>query len=190
MSIKRQVAQQSGLEQHLRTDWKTVHNLWKHIQDAVVTAGGVLDLTPYTKIDGTRAFTGVVAGIAPTIAAHLATKAYVDIGRATVEGKTDDYAVLAADLGKILIMTAATAKTFTLPAVTAADVGLSIMLMKRGAGKLTIQAGGTDTIQDSTAAGTLYNDLAEETFALVMLRVIAAGAWMIEQFTGSGWRTS
>jgi hypothetical protein len=104
--------------------------------------------------------------------------------------KTDNYSVLAADLGKLFMMNAAAAKTLTLPAVVAADVGLSIMFMKRGAGKLTIQAGGTDTIQDSTAGGTLYNDLAEETFAFVRLRVIAAATWMIEYFTGSGWRTA
>ena len=110
--------------------------------------------------------------------------------RIVILEKTDNYSVLAVDLGKVLFMNAATAKIFTLPAVVAADIGLPLTFVKRGAGKLTIQAGGTDTIQDSTAGGTLYNDLAEETFALVGLRVIAAATWIIEQFTGSGWRTS
>lgn len=188
--IGKKVAQTNELEKHRRADWKTVHNLWGHIQAAVVTPGGVLDLTPYSKVDGTRPFTGPVAGVTPVAAADLATKGYVDAGRIAVSDKTNDYAVQAADLGKMLTMTAAVSKTFTLPAVVAGDVGLPLALVKRGAGALVIQAGGTDTIQDSTAGGTLYNDLAEETFALVRLRVIAAGAWMIEQFTGSGWRTS
>ena len=42
------------------------------------SAGTLIDLTPYTKKDGSRAFTGVVVGITPTLAAHLATKGYVD----------------------------------------------------------------------------------------------------------------
>lgn len=36
------------------------------------------DHTQYVKADGTRAFTGTVAGITPTVDAHLATKGYVD----------------------------------------------------------------------------------------------------------------
>lgn len=36
------------------------------------------DHTLYVKADGTRAFTGVVAGVTPTAAAHLSTKGYVD----------------------------------------------------------------------------------------------------------------
>ena len=35
-------------------------------------------LTPYTKVDGSVAFTAVVAGITPTDDAHLSTKKYVD----------------------------------------------------------------------------------------------------------------
>ncbi len=112
--------------------------------------------------------------------------------RLDVEEFTDDHTLDSDDLGKMLMMNAATAKTFTLPAVGADDIGLPIVLVKRGAGKLTIQAGGTDTIQDSTAGGTLYNDLsqAEDALPLVKLRVIAAGVWLVEQFTGQGWRTS
>jgi hypothetical protein len=107
-----------------------------------------------------------------------------------VEWKTDDYAVLATDFGSMLIMNSGASKTFTLPAVIAADVRLAVTFAKCGAGKVTIQAGGADKIQDSGAGGTLYNDLAEETFAVVKLKVIAAGMWIIENFTGSGWRTS
>jgi hypothetical protein len=47
--------------------------------------GGVpIDLTAddphvqYTKVDGTRAFVGVISGVSPTQEAHLATKGYVD----------------------------------------------------------------------------------------------------------------
>jgi len=110
--------------------------------------------------------------------------------RIVVEEKTDDYSVDEDDYGKILMMNAAGAKTFTLPTVAASEIGLYVTIVKRGAGKVTVQAGGGDKIQDSGAGGTVYNDLGEETFAAVRLCVIAAGKWIIEHFTGSGWRTS
>lgn len=111
-------------------------------------------------------------------------------GRVVVEEHTDDYTLDSGDYGKILMMNAGTAKTFTLPAVVADDIGLGITLVKRGEGKLTIQAGGTDTIQGSSAGGTLWNGLsqAESTLPLVRLCVIAAGVWIVEYSTGTeGW---
>lgn len=110
--------------------------------------------------------------------------------RQIIEEFTDDYAVELDDLGKMLVMSSAGSKKFTLPSVTADDMGLPITFVKRGAGKLTIEAAGGETINDSSGGGTLYNDLAEETFAIAMLKVIAAETWIIEFFTGSGWRTS
>ena len=112
------------------------------------------------------------------------------IQKAVVEEKKDNYSVLKSDFGKLLTMTNADAKTFFLPAVDLDDVGFYVNFARLGTGDVIIKAAGTDTIQDSTAGGTLYNDLAEETFALMRLRIIAAATWMIEYFTGSGWRTS
>jgi hypothetical protein len=113
-----------------------------------------------------------------------------DFKRDTVEDHFDDYALDEDDWWKTLTMNAAGAKTFTLPAVTVAEIGLWVEFIKKGAGKLTIQASGTDKINDSSAGGTVYNDLAEETSATIKLKVIAAGVWNISYFTGSGWRTS
>lgn len=45
---------------------------------AALTGLAADDHTQYTKADGTRAFTGTVAGITPSSGAHLATKDYVD----------------------------------------------------------------------------------------------------------------
>jgi hypothetical protein len=47
------------------------------------------DHTQYTLADGTRAFTGVVGGITPTLPAHLTTKQYVDDEIATLSGSLD-----------------------------------------------------------------------------------------------------
>lgn len=48
-----------------------------HVHNHPVIATGDLH-TQYIKADGTRAFTGVVSGVTPTSASHLATKSYVD----------------------------------------------------------------------------------------------------------------
>lgn len=53
------------------------------------------DHTIYSLVDGTRAFTGTVGGITPTVDAHLATKGYVDgaiddaVGDITHDGLAD-----------------------------------------------------------------------------------------------------
>lgn len=54
------------------------------VDDSLVTDHGALtglgddDHTQYSRADGTRAFTAVVSGVTPTLAAHLATMGYVD----------------------------------------------------------------------------------------------------------------
>jgi hypothetical protein len=62
-----------------------------YVDGAVISDHGALgglvddDHTQYSLADGTRDFTGVVVGVTPTLAAHLATKGYVD----GVAGTTD-----------------------------------------------------------------------------------------------------
>ena len=61
------------------------------ISDLVTATELATALTPYTKADGTVAFTAVVAGIAPTDDDHLSTKEYVDdadVLKASLSGAT------------------------------------------------------------------------------------------------------
>jgi hypothetical protein len=64
----------------------------KAVHDALALDHGALsgrgddDHTIYTKADGTRAFTGTVAGVTPTSGSHLATKTYVDNAGVTDHG--------------------------------------------------------------------------------------------------------
>jgi microcystin-dependent protein len=51
-----------------------------HVHKHPVFASGDMH-TEYSKADGTRAFSGVVSGVTPTLDAHLATKAYADTPR-------------------------------------------------------------------------------------------------------------
>ena len=47
------------------------------------------DHTQYLLVDGTRAFSGVVVGVDPTLSTHLTTKNYVDGEITTLSGSTD-----------------------------------------------------------------------------------------------------
>lgn len=58
---------------------------WDHNEDTLSYSSETDDLhTIYIKHDGTRAFTGKVSGITPTLDAHLATKGYVDSAVASI----------------------------------------------------------------------------------------------------------
>jgi len=105
--------------------------------------------------------------------------------------KTDSYSLTAADMKKdaIFIMNSAGDKIFTLPSVGVGDVGIGCVLVKTGVGKLTIQASDVDTINDSSASGTLYNDVAGETWAAVMIKLITTTQWIAFPL-GSGWITT
>jgi len=65
---------------------KAVHDVLG-LDHGSLSGKGDDDHTIYILADGTRAFTGVVLGITPTLAAHLATKGYVD----TQEGGVNEF---------------------------------------------------------------------------------------------------
>ena len=81
-------------------------------------------------------------------------------------------------------------KTFTLPSVAAGDIGKVITFIKLGAGKVTIDAADSDTIYDSAAGGTLYNDIATETYASATIMLTAATSWSLINSSGIGWITT
>ncbi|MHB9133650.1 MAG: hypothetical protein ACYDBB_21510 [Armatimonadota bacterium] len=100
----------------------------------------------------------------------------------TVTGKTDNYSILLTDLGfsvgeKVFTMNNAAAKTFTLPSVTAGDIGKSVTIIKHGAGAVIVDAPDADTIADSGAGGTIYCDVSEETYATITLMLTTETHW-------------
>lgn len=120
---------------------------------------------------------------------NLRTKKCDDIDGITT--KTDSYALTTSDMrtDEIFIMNSAADKIFTLPSVGASDVGIGCILVKIGTGKLTIQASDSDTINDSSAGGTLYNALAGETWAAVQIKLITTTQWIAFPL-GTGWITT
>lgn len=97
----------------------------------------------------------------------------------SVTTKAADYTVLLADAGKTLAMNAATTKTFSLPSVDTADIGLELTFCKIGVGKVIIDAADSDTIADSSAGATIFNDLSNETYATIKLKLITSTKWLV-----------
>lgn len=65
----------------------------------------------------------------------------------SVSVKTADYTVLAVDAGVLLVLDSATARTFTLPALSGVSDGALYMFKNEDTGLLTIQRTGSDTIE-------------------------------------------
>lgn len=60
----------------------------------------------------------------------------------TVEDKTADYTLLTADVGKLITVTSATAKTITVNGTLDLSVGQRIDLLQMGAGQVTVSGSG------------------------------------------------
>jgi hypothetical protein len=117
---------------------------------------------------------------APTFATPSGT-----VGKWTVETKTDDYPVLTTDVAKTLVMNNAGTKTFSLPSVAAGDVGTWYTFVKIGAGKVIIDAADSDTIADSGAGDTIYNDQTLEIYATITLELVSETQWAIIGASGT-----
>lgn len=106
------------------------------------------------------------------------------------EIKTDDYNMTTNDLGKTFFMNAATAKTLSLPSMGASEDGAMVTLGKIGAGKTSAKAADTDTIWDSSAGGTIYADVAGETWAMITLKYVHVITKWIPCSPFGTWRTT
>jgi len=104
------------------------------------------------------------------------------------ETKTDTYDVLVADKGKTLVMDAASAKIFNLPSVAAGDIGIWFTFAKVNTGKVTIQAADSDIIADSSAGGTIYDDMIT-MYDSITLQLVSATQWVITGLDGT-WVTT
>ena len=110
-------------------------------------------------------------------------------GKFAVTPKTDNYAVQIADLGraKVLTMNNVAEKTFTLPSVTGANDGSTMIFMKIGTGKLIIAAADADIIGASSGGGTVFNSTTEFHASITLLLIGGAGnaQWIVTGYHGS-----
>jgi hypothetical protein len=88
----------------------------------------------------------------------------------------------------MLIMNAATEKTFTLPSVGSIDIGTYFFLVKRGAGRLNVAAADSDVIMDSGAGGTIY--CADSGFGSIELVLMSETQWVLRSQPANTWITT
>ena len=75
-------------------------------------------------------------------------------------------------------------KTFNLPVIASGDIGTQITFVKKGAGKVVIQANAGQYIDDSSSAGTIYDDQATELTSTITLLAISTTQWVIVAANG------
>jgi len=82
------------------------------------------------------------------------------------------------DEGKTITVNSGSTQTVTLPSA-ASDIGAQFTIVKLGAGQVTVQAAGGDKIADSSIGGSVYDDVAAETYANITVQVAKANQWVI-----------
>ena len=99
---------------------------------------------------------------------------------------TDDHTISLEDRGYDLIMNSADDKTFTSPSVGEPEIGIEYVIYNINTGRLTLQTADSDTVDDSSAGGTVYSDT--DNIAMLRIRLISASHW---QMSGNGaWVTT
>ena len=96
-----------------------------------------------------------------------------------IENYSSDKILAAGDFRKIHLMDVSGGdRQFTLPDIGATHIGQWIILGRVGTGfRLTIQAGGTDILLNSTPGGTIDCDDSLHNYSLIELVVLANGVW-------------
>ena len=108
--------------------------------NSVVIGYQAIGLGANTTVIGTSATTSAKVWGAVTAAGTLTADAYI-ISSSGIQAKTASYTLVAADNGKVITMSVATANTLTVPASLA--VGFNCTIIQIGAGQTTITASGT-----------------------------------------------
>ena len=116
-------------------------------------------------------------------------KGAAQISKRLTQAENTGITLTKADFGKTITVDSGSAQIINLPAITAADIGASITVVKLGAGKVTIKAAASTYIADSAAAGTLYNNAVTPPYASVTLRLVTSTRWMLISGYGS-WITT
>lgn len=99
---------------------------------------------------------------------------------------TDDHTVLKTQSGHVLVMNSASEKTFTLPSVAAADIGLEYTFTNINTGNLIIDPADSDTVDDSSAGETISSG--DDSVTSITLRLVSATHWQIVGANGT-WAT-
>ena len=90
------------------------------------------------------------------------------------------------ELNRIFRIDSSEDRIVRLPSVEATDIGSWIKVTKLGTGKVTIYAADSDTIADSVAGGSIYNEIADDLFTTITLVLITETKYVVDGPYG-GW---
>jgi len=111
------------------------------------------------------------------------------LAKAVVQAADSGLTLTADDFGKTITVNSASAQTVYLPSISAADIGATVRIIKLGAGTVTIDAADSDTIADSGAGDTIYNNSATPPYASLELLLATDTKWAVVAGDGA-WITT
>lgn len=111
------------------------------------------------------------------------------IKKTTVQAADSGITLTSADFGKTITVNSASAQTVSLPSVSSSDIGATIKVIKLGAGRVTIDAADSDTINNSGAGDTVYNNAVTPAYASIDLLLVTDTKWAIVDGQGA-WITT
>ena len=90
---------------------------------------------------------------------------------------TGNHTVSLSQTGQTLVMNHTSNFTFSLPSVSADNIGTPFTFANINTGRLTIDAADSDTIADSGAGNTIYSDT--DNYAQITLQLMSATQWLV-----------
>ncbi|HBB66246.1 MAG TPA: hypothetical protein DCZ93_02880 [Elusimicrobia bacterium] len=114
---------------------------------------------------------------------NITTNVFVNgtarIAKFEVRAADTGITLTAADFGKTITVNSASAQVVYLPAVDASNIGATFRIVKLGAGRVTVDAADSDTINNSGAGDTIYNNAVVPPYASVDLLLVTDTGWAI-----------
>ena len=103
----------------------------------------------------------------------------VKVAKFLTEAQNSGVTLTTANFGKTITVDSGSNQIVELPSVAAGNIGGWFRIVKLGTATVTIAAADSDTIADSGAGGTFYNDLSGEDYATITLQLSAETEWII-----------
>lgn len=111
------------------------------------------------------------------------------VGKKRVEAITGNKSLSIDDANKVFACDTTSACTYTLPSVSASEIGIQFTFGRTGIGRLTIQAADNDMIAESSPGGTIYSDVPTQRYTTLTVLLLAYNQWVITSGHGT-WVTT
>ncbi len=111
------------------------------------------------------------------------------IGKEQVNPIASGLTLTPSQFGETIAINSVNIETIYLPSVNALHIGAWYRFVKLGSGTVIIEAADLDTIADSGAGDTIYNNTPGETYATLTLLLVSESKWVITEGHGT-WTTT